>query len=44
MGLSASETDPGWWVIKTMNRLGLVSKIGRQREASKRGDVLYQQR
>ena len=39
IGLSAGEVDPGWHVIRCLQRFGLVSRVGLPREPHARGDI-----
>lgn len=40
IGLEPGQTDPGWWVIRGLERLGLVYAVGLPREAAERDDLL----
>ena len=39
IGLEPGQTDPGWWVIRGLERLGLVTAVGEPRPASLRDDL-----
>ena len=40
IGLEPGQTDPGWWVIRGLERLGWVYAVGLPREAAERDDLL----
>jgi len=40
IGLLPGQTDPGWWVVKTLRRLGLASRVGTPRHEASRGDIV----
>ena len=40
IGLEPGQTDPGWWVIRGLERLGWVYAVSLPREAAERDDLL----
>jgi fatty-acid desaturase len=40
VGVEHAQTDPGWWVISGLHRVGLVTRVGLPRPAALRGDLL----
>jgi stearoyl-CoA desaturase (delta-9 desaturase) len=40
IGLMPGEVDPGWWVIRQLYRVGLVSRVGLPRGSSHREDLI----
>jgi fatty-acid desaturase len=40
VGLLPGQTDPGWWVIRTLQRLGLVARVGLPRDTANREDIV----
>src|SRR5262245_50523931 len=41
IGLHRGESDPGWWVIRGLHRIGWVTRIGLPRETVQREDIAY---
>jgi stearoyl-CoA desaturase (delta-9 desaturase) len=41
IGLMPGETDPGWWVIRWMQRMGIVTHVGTPRRPSEREDIAW---
>ena len=39
IGLEPGQTDPGWWVIRGLDALGLVQRIGLPRPSAEREDL-----
>lgn len=39
IGLEPGQADPGWWVIRGLERTGLVRNVGRPRPATSREDL-----
>ena len=39
IGLAPSETDPAWWVIQCLQRVGLATRIGLPRGEAEREDI-----
>lgn len=40
IGLMPGEADPGWWVIRQLHRIGLVSRVGLPRASSQCEDLV----
>jgi fatty-acid desaturase len=40
IGLEPGQTDPGWWVIRGLERLGLVYDVKQPRSEDARGDLI----
>jgi fatty-acid desaturase len=40
IGLEPGQTDPGWWLIRTLQRLGLAFEVGVPRADASRDDLL----
>lgn len=40
IGLERGQTDPGWWVIALLERMGLVHDVGRPRAVADREDLI----
>lgn len=40
IGLDREQTDPGWWVICALARMGLVHRIGQPRQVTERDDLI----
>lgn len=43
IGLEPGQTDPGWWLIRELERWGLASNVGRPRDANSREDLEFLQ-
>ena len=39
IGLYAGETDPGWWVVRVLQRSGLIWRVGLPREVNEQDDL-----
>ena len=40
IGLENGQSDPGWWIIRVLEKLGLAYDVGLPRDDSARGDLL----
>ena len=41
IGLQRGESDPGWWVIRGLQRMGWVTRVGLPRGTTQREDIAY---
>jgi stearoyl-CoA desaturase (delta-9 desaturase) len=42
IGLERGQTDPGWWILLVLRRIGLVTRISLPRQAALREDLVLQ--
>jgi fatty-acid desaturase len=40
IGIEPGQTDPGWWLIRLMERAGIAHDVGRPRPADRREDLI----
>lgn len=41
IGLQRGESDPGWWVIRALHKIGWVTRVGLPRDTVQREDIAY---